>query len=556
MSLSESMSRRSFLAGSTLVGAGAVACLAGCSPVPAKQDAAQGQDDAEPLAVVGGNASDFAIPAVRISEAGDPAKECDYLVIGSGNCGMMSAAHAGSLGLSTIVLEKTSVTSGSSVGTEVTMGFSDNKIIQEFADDPDVVNMSQEAGAPAEIYDWFMKHNSYKANAELVSNYIKNNHRQHDFLFEHGAKPMMLLPSLDAPTNGIMYEGQGAGAHEVMESAASQYGVEVLLETPAKALVVDDEGAVVGAMAELDGSEGYVAAKAVFVGTGGFSNNAEMVEALIPGWGPMAWKADGHLAHDGDGIRMMLGAGAVPSDTSFAQPAASGVEGATWESAIDKACREPYLWVNRVGERIANEKWTTMDQTYKVGINQNDFVYFNIIDSSAVHRMETEGFMCDPRTVLGSKEPVENMAEELEAGVDAENVFKGETISELAEAAGIDSAGLESTVARYNDMCVAGEDDQFYKPADYLLPLEEGPYYAFRIVPSWYSTLCGVKINGQIQVVDADGHAIPGLYAGGLDSGEFFKDDYYHGFSGSCSGYSYFTGFFAAEMAKEYIESL
>lgn len=555
----KNLSRRTFLTGTALAGAGAaLAGLAGCAPAAedkAKGEEALSQTGAETPAATA-SAGDFAIAAVKVADAGTPVKECDYLVIGAGNCGMMSAAHAGSLGLSTIVLEKTSITSGSSVGTEVTMGFSDNKPIIEGAKDPNIVNVSQEAGTPAEIYDWFMKHNSYKANAELVSNYIKNNHRQHDFLYDHGARPMMLLPSLDAPTNGIMYEGQGIGAHDVMESAAREYGVEILVESPATALVVDDQGAVVGAMATIDGSEGYVAAKAVFVGTGGFSNNEAMVEALIPGWGPLAWKNDGHLAHDGDGICMMLGAGAVPSDTSFAQPAGSGVEGATWESAIDRAGREPYLWVNRVGERLANEKWTTMDQTYKVAINQDDYCYFNIIDSNAVKRMQTEPFMCDARTVLGSNDPMENMGEELEAGVESGLLYKGETLAELAQAAGIDPEGLEATVAAYNELCKKGEDDQFFKPAEYLFALEEGPFYALRNIPGWYSTLCGVKINGKIQVIDETGHAIPGLYAGGLDSGEFFKDDYYHGFSGSCSGYSYFTGFFAADMAKEYIDSL
>lgn len=241
----KNLSRRSFLTGAALTGAGAaLAGLTACAPAAEEKPKAD-----EPLSQTGAEApvataaaSDFAIPAVKVADAGTPVKECDYLVIGAGNCGMMSAAHAGSLGLSTIVLEKTSITSGSSVGTEVTMGFSDNKPIIEGAKDPNVVNVSQEAGTPAEIYDWFMKHNSYKANAELVSNYIKNNHRQHDFLYDHGARPMMLLPSLDAPTNGIMYEGQGIGAHEVMENAAREYGVEILLESPASALVVDDNG--------------------------------------------------------------------------------------------------------------------------------------------------------------------------------------------------------------------------------------------------------------------------------------------------------------------------
>lgn len=549
------ISRRAFLTGTAAMGALAATGLAACSPnaQPSKDEASKTGDAAQTASEKG--IEEFAIDAVKVADAGDAVKECDYLVIGGGNCGMMSAAHAGSLGLKTILLEKASVTGGSSVGTEVTQAFSDNKIMQECASDPEVANMAQQAGTPNDIYTYFMMHNSWEANAELVSNYIKTNHLYHDFLYEHGAYPMMLLPSLDAPTNGIMYKGQGIGAFEVMQKTAEEYGVEILTSAPATALVVDENGTVVGAMATIDGKESFVKAKAVFVGTGGFSTNEEMVNRFIP-WGSIAWKNDAHLAHDGDGIRMMLGAGAVASDLDLAQPSASSVEGVTWDTPVDKAAREPSLWVNANGERLGNEKWSVMDTMYKVGIKEDDYTYFNVIDSAAVNRMATQGLFTNARTVLGSMDAVPEMAEELEKGVADGSVFKGETLEELAKVAGIDAEGLSKTVARYNEMAKAGEDTQFFKDAQYLAAIEEGPFYAFKLIPSWYSTLCGVKVNGNVEVVNAEGKAIAGLYSGGLDSGEFFKDNYNHGFSGGCSGYSYFTGFFAADKAKEYIESL
>ena len=105
-------------------------------------------------------------------------------------------------------------------------------------------------------------------------------------------------------------------------------------------------------------------------------------------------------------------------------------------------------------------------------------------------------------------------------------------------------------------MVKKGEDTKFFKDPAFLFSIEKEPFYAFKLIPSWYSTLNGVKINGKIEVVDADGYAIPGLYAGGLDSGEFYKDNYNHGFSGDCSGYSYFTGYFAVDNVKDYIAGL
>lgn len=547
------ISRRDLLKSTAAAAAGlSVLGMTGCKPSVTTGEPVDGAAQN----TAGSGAAKFAIAPVALAKAGEPAYTCDYLVIGAGNCGMMSAAHAAALGLSVIVLEKNSLTGGSSIGTEVTMAFSDCKIIQECGSDPDVVNLSQETGTPGEIYTYFMMHNSWEANAQLVSNYIHNNHFSHDFLYENGGYPMMMLPSLDAPTDGIMYKDQGKGAFSVMQAAAEKNNAKILKETPATALVVDESGAVVGAMADEGGKAIFVSAKAVFVGTGGFSTNPDMVAHYIPDYGPMAFKADSFLKHDGDGIRMMFGAGAVESDMSLAQPAGSTVKGANWESSVDTAGREPYLWVNHLGERLGNEKWTVMDTTFKVGIKENSHTYFNIIDSNAVARMQEQNLMTSARTVLGSSAPIPTMGADLEKGVTDGLVFKGETIEELAKAAGIDPAGLAATVENYNTLCAAGEDSQFFKAAETLFAIEKGPFYAFEMIPSWYSTLCGVKINGKTEVVNSEGRAIAGLYAGGLDSGEFFKDNYNHGFSGGCSGYSYFTGYYAAEMAKAYINAL
>jgi fumarate reductase flavoprotein subunit len=551
--MSTKISRRNLVKGAAVAAAGlGLLGATGCAPKAATPKAEQDEN----AAPSGSGIEQFKIAPVAVSAAGTPAYTCDYLVIGAGNCGMMSAAHAASLGLSVIVLEKNSVTGGSSVGTEVTQAYSDCKILQECAKDPNVVNVSQPSGTPAEIYTYFMMHNSWESNAQLVTNYVQNNHAFHDFLYENGGYPMMLLPSLDAPTDGIMYKDQGKGAFKIMETTAEKYKAQILKKTPATALVVNDSGAVIGAMADQDGKKIYISAKAVFVGTGGFSANTDMVAHYIPGYGPLAHKVDSFLKHDGDGIRMMFGVGAVESNMGLAQPAGSIVKGANWDSTIDAASREPYLWVNHLGERLGNEKWTVMDTTFKVGIKEKTYTYFSIIDSNAVARMQEKKLMTSARTVLGSSDPVPTMGKDLEEAVKKGIVFKGETISDVAKAAGIDPDGLAATIKNYNTMCAAGEDTQFYKAPECLFALEKGPFYAFEIIPAWYSTLCGVKINGKIEVVNSDGRAIPGLYAGGLDSGEFFKDNYNHGFSGGCSGYSYFSGFYAAQMAKAYIETL
>ena len=61
-------------------------------------------------------------------------------------------------------------------------------------------------------------------------------------------------------------------------------------------------------------------------------------------------------------------------------------------------------------------------------------------------------------------------------------------------------------------------------------------------------------IDSDCKVLDENGEWIEGLFAGGLDSAGFFMADYNHAFSGSCSSFSFFTGFHAADVAAAYVK--
>ena len=93
--------------------------------------------------------------------------------------------------------------------------------------------------------------------------------------------------------------------------------------------------------------------------------------------------------------------------------------------------------------------------------------------------------------------------------------FKADTLAELAGACGLDGATLEATVARYNELCAKGEDEDFNKPAEFMTPVDEGPYYALLHTYVISGTFGGPRINMQGQVINTEGQAIPGLYAAG-----------------------------------------
>ena len=51
-----------------------------------------------------------------------------------------------------------------------------------------------------------------------------------------------------------------------------------------------------------------------------------------------------------------------------------------------------------------------------------------------------------------------------------------DTLEELAELIEVDPTELKATVERYNKLCKAGEDTDFFKENHFLFPIEQGPF--------------------------------------------------------------------------------
>lgn len=494
----------------------------------------------------------FAIAPAKASELGEPDETCDWLVVGAGNTGLFGAIHGLELGMDTILLEKSEYTGGGGAGTEATQLFNDSKYLQE---------SGSPCGTSEEVYHYFQMQNAWLSDGLLVSNYIKHNHGPHDWLYDHGMGIVFCASGgVEAPVGGIMYEGMGSGVNSFVTKTFEEEGGRLFTSTGATKLVVDDEGAVVGVLADSpDKKDMYISAKNVFLGTGGFGTNPEMVDYYIGQTGNLAYKRDEQVGipHDGDGIRMAMGVGAVESSAMWAvapgQGSPANPEHDPWDGEVDRACREANLWVNERGKRIGNEKWDAISSNWGTAYRQNTGCYWNVFDAAAVERMETEPFVMGSRWVIapeGDGDPMPNMGQVLDEAVGQGSVWKGETIEELAESAGIDPAGLVATVEHYNEMCRAGEDTDFYKDPACMNEIAMGPFYAIKVVGTWFSTLCGVKVDEDLRVLDVHGYPIKGLYAGGADCSEFFMTEYSHGFGGSCSAFSYFCGWYAAEVAQ------
>ncbi len=58
------------------------------------------------------------------------------------------------------------------------------------------------------------------------------------------------------------------------------------------------------------------------------------------------------------------------------------------------------------------------------------------------------------------------------------HVVWANTLEELADQMDIPRRTPLETVARYNQLCAKGHDDDFLKPATHMIPIQSGPFYA------------------------------------------------------------------------------
>ena len=142
--------------------------------------------------------------------------------------------------------------------------------------------------------------------------------------------------------------------------------------------------------------------------------------------------------------------------------------------------------------------------------------------------------------------------------------YKANTIEELCEQLKVPTATVKSTLARFNQYAIKGEDpdynrgwsaqDRYYgdpavKPNCALGPIETAPFYAVQIYPGDLGTKGGLVTDADARVLKDDGRAIPGLYAAGNSTASVMGRTYPG--AGGTIGPALVFGFLAAESAAE-----
>jgi hypothetical protein len=185
--------------------------------------------------------------------------------------------------------------------------------------------------------------------------------------------------------------------------------------------------------------------------------------------------------------------------------------------------RNAYILVDKTGKRFMNEMRANRhgfghkeNLLYFDGI-LGDFTRipcFGIFDESARTRGSVAGgmpFQFGWFGWFGGYQGSRDNSKEIEKGW----IIKGDTPADLASKLEIEPAELEASIARWNEQCKNGSDQDFGRPGRSLTSIEKPPFYCVKVYPATYNTQGGPKRNAKCQVVDPFNQPIPGLYSAG-----------------------------------------
>ena len=151
---------------------------------------------------------------------------------------------------------------------------------------------------------------------------------------------------------------------------------------------------------------------------------------------------------------------------------------------------------------------------------------------------------------------IKNTEKMVEAGV----ILKANTLKELYQkmreegpklgiGGDFTDEDMQATVDRYNEICKKGEDVDFGKDPQCLVPIDKPPYYACRTTVGILVTQAGPLVDDHFRVYDKDNRPIPGLFACGNVAGGFKQYEYSMNADIGSLGRCAISGYVAAKTA-------
>ncbi|GAB3468489.1 FAD-dependent oxidoreductase [Actinophytocola sediminis] len=345
-------------------------------------------------------------------------------------------------------------------------------------------------------------------------------HGEHDTLPDHDAVTVyQALPRTPYA---------GCPLHGFLRSLVDDRGIEVRHDTAATALLTGPDGEVTGVRVRHGDTDTTIGVRrGVVLAVGGFEGDESLKRQYLPVTPAHFY---GSQDNTGDGVRMAqeIGADLWHMNTwpghFVARFDGTGYGGGTgidlWGSGRfgpAPAGNPGAIFVDGAGRRFlgepgrqhaANLELLAMDAR---ALTHPRVPTWWIFDDARFTKGPLVPTYSGPAGPVGDHAWSADNVAELERGW----IRDGSSIPELAKACDLDPDALAATVARYNELCALGRDEDFGRDPVTITPLTGDRFYAVPLWPGGSHTVGGPRRDEHARVVAVGGGAVPNLYSAG-----------------------------------------
>lgn len=330
--------------------------------------------------------------------------EYDAIAFGSGASGLTAAVTLAEGGAKVAVFEKQPVIGGTSVNFRGTFAAGSEMQRQRY------ITYSRD-----EAFKSIMEYSHWLANPYLVRAIVNESPETIPWLQEKGVIFVDVVTNIPgAPQTYHLINNSGEDVIKALAARAREIGVIIETAAPVKQILME-AGRVMGVIVEKNGEDVRVDARAVFVATGGYANNAEWIKKYTGLDLDINLFAVGNENKMGDGIRMAHQIGAASEGIGVIETLRTGKEQPGTMSQIGFAIVQPDLWISDKGKRYCDETVTFDDTSMgNASVKQTGGTGFSIFDTSIVNQLMKRGIekAMAPDFPPGSR--LSNLAKELE----------------------------------------------------------------------------------------------------------------------------------------------
>ena len=433
------------------------------------------------------------------------------------------------------------------------------------------------------VTDWQLRTNN-RSRCGLIMAYAKNSGKCFDWMTDSftaeekdswSVRQWPLSGNYTQKKSGIStwvgtptLNGDASPVKRCMEIAREK-GADYHFGTKACQLIKDGD-AVVGVVGkEADGSYiKFTAKKGVILCGGGFGGNAEMCRDLLIEISDYCSDdtAIGGMDDDGSGIQLGYWAGGRLESRPLSSMGGNYVY--PCNSPGDPIGTTAALWVNCHGKRYCNEGFGDIVLAAMAGAKEPQGKIFTVFNDTIRTDLtyQAPGHMAVDYA-NGEDEKLDDIMQGAIDGGDAGyevtgmstvTVYAGEDAQQLGQRLGFTGTDLENfvaTVARYNELCETGVDEDFAKEPVLLRPLNGKHIFAYGAEKSMGSMLVttgGLLTDDNSQVLGEDFEPIKGLFAAGNNCGGRFGFQYSTSIPGESLGLANTQGM----MVGQYVAAL